>query len=248
MAGLMMAFVCPSNAPADTPPVDTPSSERSPAANSEPFVKLRTSLQKRWPDNRTHRIVFHGHSVPAGYFKTPQVRRYDSYPTLWHRTFCQRYPHAVIDLDVTAIGGENSVRGAQRFERDVLSLNPDLVLIDYALNDRGPGLVAAKAAWISMIRQCQARNIPVVLLTPTPDRRESIKDPQAPLAQHAAQIRLLAETHANVQLVDAYAEFRRRVTGGESVDAFLSQVNHPNRNGHEVVAKLIAQTLDEAGL
>jgi len=32
---------------------------------------LKTELQKEWPKNRAMNIVFHGHSVPAGYFKTP---------------------------------------------------------------------------------------------------------------------------------------------------------------------------------
>mgnify|MGYP000128772136 CR=1 FL=1 len=34
---------------------------------------LKTELQKTWPNNNTVNLVFHGHSVPAGYFKTPEV-------------------------------------------------------------------------------------------------------------------------------------------------------------------------------
>jgi len=37
----------------------------------------------------------------------------------------------------TAIGGENSSAGARRFESDVLVHKPDVLFIDYALNDRG---------------------------------------------------------------------------------------------------------------
>ena len=30
--------------------------------------ELKEQLQLKWPENRTINIVFHGHSVPAGYF------------------------------------------------------------------------------------------------------------------------------------------------------------------------------------
>jgi hypothetical protein len=41
---------------------------------------IKAELKKEWPNNRTINLVFHGHSVPAGYFKTPAVNTFDSYP------------------------------------------------------------------------------------------------------------------------------------------------------------------------
>ena len=35
--------------------------------------------------NHTVNLVCHGHSVLAGYFKTPEVRTFDAYPYLLHR-------------------------------------------------------------------------------------------------------------------------------------------------------------------
>lgn len=40
---------------------------------SDYLSDIKTELQKEWPKNRTMNIVFYGHSVPAGYFKTPHV-------------------------------------------------------------------------------------------------------------------------------------------------------------------------------
>ena len=34
---------------------------------------LKTEMQMEWPKNRTINLVFHGHSVPSGYFKTPRI-------------------------------------------------------------------------------------------------------------------------------------------------------------------------------
>ncbi len=49
---------------------DTPKSVAEPASCLADVSKL---LMQRWPRNRTINIVCHGHSVPAGYFKTPIV-------------------------------------------------------------------------------------------------------------------------------------------------------------------------------
>lgn len=190
----------------------------------------------RWPKNRALNIVCHGHSVPAGYFKTPEVRTFDSYPHLLHLALKERFPFAVINVTVTAIGGEASPAGAARFERDVLSLRPDVVTIDYALNDRRGGLESAREAWVSMIEQAQSKGIKVILLTPTPDTSAKLTDPADPLNQHAEQIRALAAKY-QTGLADSLASFSDVMNSKPSLEEYMSQVNHPNRKGHERVAK-----------
>ncbi len=192
-------------------------------------------LSKKWPHNRTIRIVCHGHSVPAGFFKTPKVDTFNAYPHLLHVGLKERFPHAVINVIVTAIGGENSIRGAERFETEVLTHRPDILLIDYALNDRGVGLEKAKDAWVSMIQKAQTRNIKVILLTPTGDHRADMNNEEDPLNQHAEQIRQLASKH-EVGLVDSFQLFKDYTDAGNSLGDLMSQVNHPNRKGHDLVA------------
>ena len=196
---------------------------------------LTQELSHQWPKNRTVNVVCHGHSVPAGYFRTPMVDTFNAYPHLLHRGLKERFPYAVLNVIVTAIGGENSESGAKRFERDVLSLRPDLITIDYGLNDRGIGLPRAEAAWKAMIAQAQAARVPVILLTPTPDTSAKLDDPADPLNQHADQIRRLAREQG-VALVDSLARFKERIAAGEKLESLMSQVNHPNRKGHELVA------------
>jgi len=196
--------------------------------------------QVQWPQNRTLTVVCHGHSVPAGYFKTPDVRTFDSYPHLLHRALKERFPFAVINVIVTAIGGEASPAGAARFERDVLALRPDIVTIDYALNDRGPGLPPARAAWVSMIEQAQGNGIEVILLTPTPDTSARLTDASDALNQHAAQVRALAAEY-RVALVDSLVAFTDAVTSGREMSTLMSQGNHPSRLGHELVAQRLIE-------
>ncbi|MDB4918573.1 GDSL-type esterase/lipase family protein, partial [Mucilaginibacter sp.] len=124
-------------------------------------------LQKKWPANRNVNLVFHGHSVPSGYFRTPNVNTFESYPFLLLRKLNEKYPYAVINIIKTCIGGENSEQGAKRFKKDVLNYKPDVIFIDYALNDRYIGLSRAKTAWEKMIKKALKSKIKIVLLTPT---------------------------------------------------------------------------------
>jgi len=201
-------------------------------------------LKKQWPGNRSVNVVCHGHSVPAGYFKTPVVDTFNAYPHLLHKGLKDRFPYAVINVIVTAIGGETSESGAARFEKDVLSHNPDVVTIDYALNDRGMGLEKAKACWVSMIGKAKAKGIKVILLTPTADMGARWDDPNDPLNKHAGQIRALAKEH-HVGLVDSLAAFQDYVKGGGQLQDLMSQGNHPNRKGHDLVARGLLEWFPE---
>lgn len=200
------------------------------------LAEIKGELQKMWPDNRTITIVCHGHSVPAGYFETPTVDSLHAYPHLLLTRLKQRYPTAVINVIVTAIGGENAVSGAARFERDVLTHRPDIVTIDYALNDRANGLARSRRAWEQMIASAKARGIKVILLTPTPDLQSALDDAEDPLNQHARQVRELAAYH-KVGLVDSLLLFQQRLQGGRRLEDLMSQANHPNSAGHELVAE-----------
>jgi lysophospholipase L1-like esterase len=193
----------------------------------------------KWPDNRTINIVCHGHSVPAGYFATPYVNTQEAYPAQLHRIIKERFPFAVVNVIVTAIGGESSPAGAARFDRDVLCHKPDLVTIDYGLNDRGPGLVEAEKAWTTMIEAALKQGVKVILLTPTWDRSYFTGDEDwKRLEAHAAQIRALADRYG-VGLADSFAVFREQVQRSEDLAGLLSHVNHPSAKGHRLVAEAL---------
>lgn len=200
---------------------------------------IKNELAKVWPSNRTINLVFHGHSVPAGYWANHEVHTSESYPALLLQELKKQYPYAVINIIVTAIGGENSVKGRVRFEKDVLVHNPDVLFIDYALNDRGIGLTAAKKAWEEMIQIALRKNIKVVLLTPSPDQRVDImaKDSNS-LQAYAEQIRSLAGLY-HTGLADPFKIFQQIAKETGSIKEYMSHVNHPNKKGHQVIAEEI---------
>ena len=204
----------------------------------DPILK---ELAVQWPRNRTINIVCHGHSVPSGYFATPYVNTFDAYPHLLHRMIKERFPFAVTNVIVTGIGGETAPRGEQRFQEDVLTHHPDILTIDYSLNDRSVGLEAAKAAWESMIEQALEKNIKIILCTPTWEnsfyaQNEKWED----LVRHAEQVRRLADQY-DLGLADSFEAFRRHITEPADLAKYLSHVNHPTKAGHMLVAEEIAK-------
>jgi len=212
------------------------SSGAGPANRSTYLAALSKAMMVAWPENRAMTIVCHGHSVPTGYFVTPVVDTFNAYPHLLHKGLKQRFPWAVINVIVTGIGGEHAESGAQRFTEQVLTHRPDLITLDYSLNDRRLGLARAEAAWTAMISAAHMHGIPMLLLTPTPDQAARFDDAADPLNHHAQQVRELAAKH-RLGLVDSLAAFAARVAQGVPLGELMSQSNHPNRAGHDLVAQ-----------
>lgn len=214
------------------------------ASPKDYLANVVAELKKEWPANRMVEIVCHGHSVPAGYFKTPTVDALNAYPNLLKQGLCDRFPHAVINVTVTAIGGENSISGQKRFVKDVLSRHPDVVTIDYALNDRFLDAKKVHEAWVSMVTQAKAQNVKVILLTPTPDQSSKMDDPNDQLNLRAEDVRSIAKTEG-VGLVDNLNLFKEEMKRGTKLPDLMSQINHPNRRGHDLVAKELMKWFPE---
>lgn len=206
------------------------------------LAELKEQLVLEWPDNRTINIVFHGHSVPSGYFRSPEVNTLSAYPHLFLKFLKEHYTSAVVNCITTSIGGEQSEQGALRFKDDVLPLKPDMLFIDYALNDRNIGLVRAETAWRSMIKEAQDADIKIVLMTPTPDLKEDLLDESTPLAKYADMIIKLGLEY-QIPVVDIYAQFKELKRNGSDISDYMSQSNHPNELGHQVVLKEIINRL-----
>lgn len=214
-----------------------------PAIQEEDYlVELKSQLVLKWPKNKTINVVFHGHSVPSGYFKTPEVNTLAAYPHLFLKYLKEHYTTAVVNCITTSIGGEQAEQGAKRFKDDVLCMKPDLLFIDYALNDRGIGLERAEVAWRSMIKEGIDAGVKIVLLTPTPDLKEDILDENATLAGYANMIKKLGEEY-QIPVVDVYDQFKKLKRQEGDISKYMAQNNHPNELGHQVVLNKIVTKL-----
>jgi acyl-CoA thioesterase I len=197
-------------------------------------------FRKKWPNNRMINLVFHGHSVPSGYLRAGMVNTFESYPLIALKSLTESFPTAQINCIRTAIGGENSEQGAKRFDSTVLNHKPDVLFIDYALNDRYIGLERSRTAMEYMIKKALEKNIKVVLLTPTPDLNENILSDQSELEKFSNQLIGLASKYS-IELIDSYGIFKNLAKEGKPLNEYMSQNNHPNYKGHQLVADEIVK-------
>lgn len=202
--------------------------------------EVKSGLKKKFPDNRIYNIVFHGHSVPSGYWSHQEVHTLESYPHLFLKQLKAYYPYAMINIITTSKGGEHSVNGAKRFVEDALVHKPDVVVIDYALNDIGLTPDLMRMAWEKMIRECLRKNIKVVLMTPSPDQRINISKAGNKLEQRANVIRALAKKY-KTGLADPFNTFQELHKNGDDLRSYMSGVNHPNEAGHQMIATALAR-------
>ncbi|RXR07049.1 SGNH/GDSL hydrolase family protein [Pseudoxanthomonas composti] len=203
--------------------------------------QVKADLRTSWPDNKTINIVAYGHSVPAGYFDAPEVHTREAYPRLLADGLADLYPHAVINVITSAVGGENSLKGLARFDREGLGHMPRVVLIDYGLNDRLIARESSRASLIAMTRKAKAAGACVILLTPNPDLGGDLPSYNSTLAQEAALIRAVAKEE-RVSLADSAAAFAAQKAPTKT---FMSVHGHPNAAGHRLIFQQLIRLFRE---
>jgi lysophospholipase L1-like esterase len=170
------------------------------------------------------------------------------------------------------VPGNSTADALKRFDKDVLSLRPHMVLIQFGINDsavdvwRKPPATQPRvpldeyaANLKTMVRRLRDAGAEVVLMTPnpvrwTPELRQLYSsppyDPSDPdgwnvlLRDYAAAVRRLAAAE-KVELVDVYTAFEHYgAQPGQSMDDLLLDGMHPNARGHRLIADLILHRLN----
>jgi lysophospholipase L1-like esterase len=172
-----------------------------------------------------------------------------------------------VEIVNAGIGGNTTQMAVGRFEKDVLAKNPDLVVIQFGINDscvdvwKTPPATESRVSkdkYIQnlekLIETLKSRKCSVILMTPnqmcwTPKLKGMYgKPPYSPddpggfnitLREYAQAVRELAE-ELKVPLVDVYTAYS---TYGkvekQSVNDLLLDGMHPNDKGHRIVADLL---------
>lgn len=142
------------------------------------------------------------------------------------------------------VSGGTAEQGLERLSRDVLSCEPDLVIVMFSLNDmvRAESPEAFEADLLEIVRRCNAAGAKVLLCTPnsileTPER------PIAKLESYVENIRHLGEKH-HLPVADCYAAFEAvRKEDEFAWWMLLSDEIHPNMAGHKLIAETLIKTI-----
>ena len=176
-------------------------------------------------------IVCFGDSITAGY----AVRR--GFPSFWLESLRQRFPDSKIEMINSGISGDTSQDGLSRLDWAVLSYEPDLVTINFGINDcvLGLSLEEYEMNLVEMVRRIRAGpDSEILLLSSQP--LESPPYDQRVLDYYQTVERVAKEM--NVGFVDVYGAWMKRVQAGMPLDSLiLPGLDHPNEAGYRIIAE-----------
>ena len=188
-------------------------------------------------------IAYLGGSITAGSSASPQAEKcYANLSTLWWK---ETFPDAKINYVNAGIGATDSWLGVHRVAEDVLSHNPDLVIIEYSVNDyQGTN----KETYDSLLRKVLEYKLPSGGASSGADSDSTAASERGP-----AVIALLlgaesygyAAEHApiafryKVPIISYSALLTGKLVSWKSVGN--SDGTHPDNPGHALIAHLLTE-------
>ena len=176
-------------------------------------------------------IVAYGDSITAGF----AVRR--GFPSFWKEMLDEKYPEAGLEMINSGISGDTTLDGLSRLDWAVLSYEPDLVTINFGINDcvLGLGLEEFEMNLVEMVRRIRAGPGSEVLLLTS----QLLKTPpydRLVLDYYQAIERVAREM--DVGFVDVHGAWMRRVEQGTPLSSLiLPGLDHPNEAGYRIIAE-----------
>ncbi|MCX6675734.1 MAG: SGNH/GDSL hydrolase family protein [Methanothrix sp.] len=176
-------------------------------------------------------MVAFGDSITAGF----AVRR--GFPSFWKEMLSKKYPDAEVELINSGVSGDTSMDGLARLDWTVLSYEPDLVTINFGINDCvwGLGHEVFEANFVEMVRRIRAGpNSEILLLSSqpleTPPYDLLVRDYYWAIERVAKEM--------DVGFVDVYGAWMERVGKGTPLSSLiLPGLDHPSEAGYRIIAE-----------
>ena len=195
-----------------------------PARFQQLFAKLR--------QGRVNTIGFIGGSITTG-AKSGGLAF--SWPKLVFDWFTDAFPETSLEYVNAAIGATGTDFGAHRVQRDLLESDPDVVFVEFAVNDgRTP---ACRETLEGMLRQIlKSRSQPAVMLLFT----------MASGGSNAQQWHSEVGNHYALPMVSFRDAYWPEIEAGRlQWDDVIADTVHPNRQGHACCADLVTSRLEQ---
>ena len=234
------------------------------------ITKLLNEKQKSLSGAKAITIAFLGDSVTQGCFEcyTTSNTSFDTvfdyksaYSTRVREILNTLYPTIQVNVINSGISGDSAPNGLKRLERDVLSYNPDLVVVSYGLNDSVSGIENIEnyaSAIKGIFAELKNKGIETIFLTQnymnttiSPHLKDEVlinlanklKDKvqnNNTLKEYFVKAKELAKEYG-VTICDLYSVWEKMAQAGVNVTELLAnKLNHPIREYHYYIAiKLI---------
>ncbi len=197
-----------------------------------------SAFDRRARDGEALQVVFLGGSLTWGARATdPQ---HTSYRALLGQRLRDFYPKARFSFWDAAVGGTNSRLGAFRLQRDVLRRRPDLVFIDFTVNDGAFDFdLECLAAYESLVRRVILESGAPVMQMILGLKQDLAVNPKQSRPIDAAHKEI--SRHYNTGLGDAVTLMRDEFLAGRADPdqcwPYFPDITHPGDKGYALYAE-----------
>ena len=190
-------------------------------------------------DKGEFRIAYLGGSITEGAGASDKTRRWSSQITEYLNSF--ELGNTVFREINAGIGGTNSAYGMMRLERDVISVDPQAVFIDFSLNDMGDSESLSLQMYEGIIRKIMSMpSVPYVICIGVVPNRES---------EYKTELHKKIAAHYGIQYIDVREAMEKAYGKAEpgvntARDALFRPDNtHPVEAGYDFYTEAIKKEL-----
>ena len=182
-------------------------------------------------------IAFMGGSITEAEFGKEEYR--DSWAYAVEQYFREKYKGRMNFLNA-GVSGTGSDLGVFRLSRDVLPFKPDLIFIEFAINDlvevnqnKGKILIDMEAIVRRLIKENPEISI-IFLFTAAKDFR------------NCSELHRVIAQYYNIPCIDLQEDLKREIEAGKyHWQQLFNDDVHPNAKGHKVYAEYICRNLEQ---
>jgi len=236
------------------------------------IIEKIIAKQEDFRGSRQPVIAFLGDSITQGCFELfikdgkikPATRPEDGYVQKVRKILEMLYPTVPLSIVNAGISGEAAYGGALRLQRDVLSYNPDLVIVCFGVNDSGleaDGISGYKEALSQIFDEIKAFGAEVIFMTPSlktdkvdmlegneiDEVAESVakNEREGWLFKYVSEAKKICE-EKNVPVCDCHKKWLTLRENKVDINNLLSnKINHPTEKMHWLFAYELVTTMFE---
>ncbi|GAB4431426.1 MAG: hypothetical protein OHK0040_00720 [bacterium] len=195
------------------------------------FEKIKEKLKK----GEEVVIVAFGDSITEGYGVS------EGWPEKFVKILRSKFPNAKITLYNKGRAGDTLEDASYRIESDVISLNPDLVTINFGINDAfsNVNLVNFEKTLAEMIEQIKTTTESEILIITS----EILEDEEADkmVRKYYDKLQKISK-EKQVGFVDVHRIWHQKLREGTDLSSLLIPgLDHPNEEGYKIFAKAVAE-------
>lgn len=187
-------------------------------------------------------IGYFGGSITEG--SAASNPRENSWRALTFKSICERFPDNEFHMISAAIGGTGSDLGMFRVKNDLLSKNPDLVFLEFAVNDSEQPYFRAQAYFEGVVRiilKHDPKTDIVIVFTATEHTRNQMKNNIA----YSYYAEKAVARHYGIECIDVGHTIFDKVEAGEGTWLdYTADTVHPRDYGHALYCEAVMKEFD----